>query len=130
MNYRERAEHDLGKTLEGRWGLPVALISPDGVRQDSKVDGSPLLGQIMYGLARLNPETGEDVTVDTPVVTLRRSSLIRVPLAGEKWIVEIPETPSMTAPKIQMIISPTKPPEGGKSIGFIRLYLQQVEQEV
>jgi hypothetical protein len=122
MNLRERVERDLSITLEGRWGLPVVLTSPDGVVQPG------LTGQILYGLARLNPETGEDVVVDTPVVILRRSSLTRAPLAGETRLVQIPETPITTAPLVTYCISPVRPPEGGKSIGFIRLYLQQIEQ--
>lgn len=123
MNLRERIERDLSFSLEGRWGLPVVLISPDGVRQ-------PLTGQVLYDIVRIDPETGNDVIVETPVVTLRRSSLNRVPLAGENWIVEIPVSPSTTAAMQQYIMSPTRPPEGGRSIGIIRLYLQVVEQSI
>jgi hypothetical protein len=122
MNFRERVERDLAVSLEGRWGLPVALTGPDGVRQ------AGLTGQVLYDIVRLNPETGEDVVVSTPVVTLRRSSLDRVPQAGENWIVEIPSEPRVDAPLVQYALSTVRPPEGGKSIGFIRLYLQQVEQ--
>lgn len=122
MNLRERVERDLAITLEGQWSLPVNLIGPDGIR----IDG--LRGQVLYDIVRLNPDTGEDVVVNTPVVTLRRSTLARIPLAGENWLVEIPETPSETATMRQYVISPTRPPEGGASIGFIRIYLQQVEQ--
>lgn len=121
-NLRELAESHLAITLEGDFGLPVNLIGPDGIRYND------LIGQVIFDIRRLNPETGEEMTVSTPVVTLRRSSLSRIPKAGEKWIVEIPETPSTTADKKQYIISPTRAPEGGASIGFIRLYLQDVEQ--
>lgn len=122
MNLRELAEKDLGRTLEGEWSLPVNLVDPDGVRYDG------LLGQVLFDIVRVNPETGEEVTVQTPAVILRRSSLARVPAAGENWIVEIPNAPSVSAPKIQHVLSHTRPPEGGASIGFIRLYLQAVEQ--
>lgn len=126
---RERVERDLAISLEGRWGQRVVLISPDGVEQSTRAgDSTPLKGQILYGLARLNPETGEDVVVDTPVVTLRRSSLTRVPLAGETWLVKIPPSILHADPTETFVISPVRPPEGGKSIGFIRLYLQQIEQ--
>lgn len=100
--------------------MPVTLIGPDGVRQ------SNLLGQVLYDIVRLNPETGEEVVVETPVVTLRRSSLARIPQAGEKWLVEIPVTPSTTATTEQYTLG--KPPEGGRSLGVIRLYLQKIEQ--
>lgn len=122
MNLRELAEKDLGRSLEGEWSLPVNLIDPDGARYDG------LRGQVLFDIVRVNPETGEEVTVQTPVVTLRRSTLARVPAPGENWIVEIPATPSEAAAKVQHVLSPTRPPEGGASIGFIRLYLQAVEQ--
>lgn len=129
MNLRERIESDLRFSLEGRWGLPVVLISPDGVRQDTRAGSTdPLMGQILYDIVRTNPETGDVVVVETPVVTLRRSSLNRVPLAGENWIVEIPTGPSTTAPMQKYMLSSSRPPEGGRSIGVIRLYLQVVEQ--
>lgn len=122
MGLRERVERDLAVTLEGKWSLPVNLIDPEGTRTDG------LRGQILYDIVRMNPETGEMTTVSTPVVSLRRSSLSRIPAPGETWLVEIPETPSETAPMIQFVISPVRPPEGGASIGFIRLYLQELEQ--
>jgi len=122
MGLRERVEKDLAVTLEGQWSLPVNLVSPEGVRTDG------LRGQILYDTVRMNPETGEDVTVERPVVTLRRSSLTRIPAPGEKWLVEIPQTPDETASMEQYMISPVRPPEGGRSIGFIRIFLQEVEQ--
>lgn len=122
VNLRELTESQLEKSLEGIWSLPVNLVSPDGVRYDD------LRGQVLFDIVRVNPETGEDMTVQTPVVTLRRSSLTRIPEPGEKWIVEIPVTPNEAAVKVQYVLSPTRPPEGGASIGFIRLYLQAVKQ--
>lgn len=122
MNLRELAEKDLGRSLEGEWSLPVNLIDPDGARYDG------LRGQVLFDIVRVNPETGEEVTVQTPVITLRRSTMARIPAPGENWIVEIPATPSEAAAKVQHVLSPTRPPEGGASIGFIRLYLQAVEQ--
>jgi hypothetical protein len=63
-----------------------------------------------------------------PVVTLRRSSLARVPLATEKnrWLVRIPTTPSRTATKTTFVLG--HPSEDGGSIGFIRLYLTKTVQ--
>jgi len=131
MNLRERVESDLSLSLEGQWGLPVTLLSPDGVLQTLKKGATtPLLGQVLYDTLRINPETGEEMVVSVPVVALRRSSLDRIPLAGENWIVAIPEAPSLTATMRQYALSPTRPPEGGASVGFIRLYLQQLEESV
>lgn len=128
MNLRALAENDLGVTLEGDWSSPVTLISPDGERYTQTVDGRPLTGQVLYEIVRDDLDRGEKVTYDTPVVTLRRSSLPRIPLAGEKWGVIIPSAPVVGAPTRLCTISPLRPPEGGASLGYIRLYLQNVEQ--
>ena len=102
--------------------LPVNLISPTGQRYNG------LRGQVHFDLVRISPDTGERMVVHAPTVILRRSSLEREPVAGEKWLVECPDSPIDGAPMIQYALSPVRPPEGGKSIGFIRLYLQEVEQ--
>ena len=130
VNLREQAELDLGKTLEGVFGLPVILIDPDGNIQSKSANDpdADLTGQVLYDTVKTSPDTGEDVVVNNPIVVLRRSSLDRVPAPNENWVVKIPVSPSVTAEKEDFIISPTRPPEGGTSIGFIRLYLQRIEQ--
>lgn len=132
VNLREKAEQDLGKTLEGEFFLPVVLTDPDGVQHDTNQNtGDPLGGQILYDIVRENPDsiTGERLVINKPVVTLRRSSLARVPLAGEKWLVRIPVDPSTTATLADFMIDQSRPPEGGRSIGFIRLYLMRAVQK-
>lgn len=124
MNLRLRAERDLGKTLEGVWGLPVFLTAPDGTAINECVDGRPLTGQIMFDYVTANPDTGQEFVVYAPVVTLRKSSLSRVPKAGEKWLVQIPDRPDPDAVKKSFVLSPDRPPEGGDSLGIIRLFLQ------
>jgi len=127
VGLRTLIESDLAVTLEGDYGLPVALIAPDGIRDTMTVDGRPLMGQVLFDIVRVS-ETGDNITINTPVVSLRRSSLRRVPEPGESWIVEIPESPLSGAPLVQYAFSATRPPEGGTTIGFIRMYLQHVEQ--
>lgn len=121
-NLRDLVEKDLAISLEGDWSMPVGLIDPDGVRYPQR------RGQVLYDTVRLDPETGEKITIECPVVVLRRSSLTRVPLPGEWWIVEIPESPVAGASLKQYALSPNRPPEGGRSIGYIRLYLTELEQ--
>lgn len=120
-NLRALAESDLGITLEGDWAVDVRLIPPDGLPFDAK-------GQVLYNLVRQDAMVGERVVSDMLVVTLRRSSLRIVPAPGENWIVEAPTSPVVGAPIGQYALSPVRPPEGGAAIGFIRLYLQHVEQ--
>ena len=131
MNLRVTAESDLYRTLEHAddWGLPVELISPDGVEYTKSANHptEDLKGQILYDTTVVNPETGLDMIVHKPVVTLRRSSLARVPLPGEKWLVRIPETPDPTATKTLHHVE--RAPEEGKAIGFIRLYLTRAVAE-
>lgn len=121
-NIRELAERHLGATLEGGFSLPVVLIDPDGVEYDD------LRGQVLYDTTGINPDTGQLIVNNNPIVSLRVSSLTRVPAAGENWLVRIPTTPSETAEKADFVISPTRSPQGGASIGFIRLYLSKAVQ--
>ena len=129
INLRELAESDLDHTLEGEYGLPVELTSPDGVIQTTKKDSTDLLqGQILYDTVLTDPATLEQMIVNLPIVSLRRSSLDRIPLPGEPWHVRIPITPSATAAKQDFIASADRAPGGGGSIGFVKLYLQKAVQ--
>jgi hypothetical protein len=121
MGLRAQIEEDLALTLENPddYGLPVILVSPDGVTQE-------VYGQVLYDTKRIDPETGLDMIVPQPVVTVRRSSLTRIPLAREKWAVRIPMTPEYAAAMTTHSIE--RAPEDGKSIGFVRLYLTKAIQ--
>ncbi len=135
-NLRERAEQDLGVTLEdsNQWGLPVELTGPDGIEIKTSANSpdpeNPLLlyGQVLYNTVRVNPETGEQMVTPLPVIVLRRSSLSRVPQDGEKWHVKFPKDPSLTAELQDYALTPNLSTEGGRSIGFIRLYPTKVVQ--
>lgn len=122
-NLREQIEADLAETLEDsdEFGLPVILISPDGVEYDA------VYGQILYD-TRAYDEVGIEVLDHMPVVTVRRSSLTRVPLPDEKgtWAVKIPTTPSSTAATTTFLLGHAS--QDGGSIGFIRLYLSKAVQ--
>lgn len=127
---RELIEGDLKETLEGDFGLPVILIAPDGTIQDKSANDptEDLMGQILYDSLIHDPNTGLDIVVHKPVVSLRRSSLTTVPDAtpGQNWAVRIPLEPSVSAPKVTFRIG--RVTEGGDSIGFVRLYLERIEQ--
>jgi hypothetical protein len=131
VSLRVLAESDLYRTLEHAddWGLPVELIDPDGVeyKKSANHPDEDLKGQVLYDTTEVQPETGLDMIVHKPVVTLRRSSLARIPLPGEKWAVRIPETPDPTAAKTLHMVE--RAPEEGKAIGFIRLYLTKAVPE-
>lgn len=123
MNIRELAESHLEFTLENsdHFGLPIIFISPSGVTYDA------IQGQVLYD-SRAVDDLGIEVIAHNPVVTVRRSSLTRIPLASEKgtWAVQIPETPSPTADTETYLIG--RASEDGGSLGFIRFYLSKTVQ--
>jgi len=131
INLREQIELDLAESIEGEWKMPVELTSPDGVQQIlNKNDPTELLGgQVLYFTSRENPVTGETMIVNNPVITLRISSLDRVPQPGEKWYIKIPISPVSGAPKVRFLFSADRTTESGTDIGFIRIYPQKIEAE-
>lgn len=129
---RAKVESKLSVTLEGRFGLPVELTGPDGSTQTQKA-GDPeslLQGQVIYDTFEENPETGERVVLEGPVVTLRRTSLDTIPAPGEFWHVRVPSEPRADAPMEDYVLSSDLPPQGCRSIGFIRLYLTKPKQSL
>ncbi len=130
-NLRAAIESDLAESLEGEWKVPVELTSPDGETQIyMKTSAITLLGgQVLYFSKRENPITGEVEVVNQPVVTLRISSLIRVPKNGEKWFIKMPTSPRRDAELESFVFTATRPVEHGTDIGFIRIYPQRIEQE-
>jgi hypothetical protein len=130
-NLRAKIESDLAESLEGEWGMPVELTSPDGQTQHYNVNNPDklLTGQVLYFSRQENPETGEPVIVNNPVVTLRLSSLIRVPAAGETWLIKMPISPRENAEKQSFTFTVNKSPEHGTDIGFIKFYPQRLEAD-
>ena len=130
VNLRQRIEKDLAVSLEGAFGLPVELIDPDGVTYNTSANdpAQPLVGRVTYDRSEENVETGEPMLVPLPVVTLRRSSLGRIPEDGERWAVKIPEDPDPEAPKKTFIFF-GRALRGGRSMGVLKIYPQEAEQE-
>lgn len=130
-NLRVAIERDLHESLEGEFKIPVELTSPDGETQIYSANNTDELlgGQVLYYSRRENPETGEIIVVNEPVVTLRITSLDRVPQSGENWYIKMPTSPVEGAEKRSFVFTPTRSIEHGTDIGFIRIYPQRVEQE-
>lgn len=128
-NLRQRAEQDLALTLEREFKVPVILIDPDGVTHDTSLnDGLPIGGQVLSDSVKFDPDTGDQIISSNPIVTLRRTSLPRVPLPGETWVVKIPVSPVAGAEIVDFVSDSTRSAEGGRTIGFIRLYLRKAVQ--
>lgn len=84
--------------------------------------------QVNYETITTNPDTGEEIVNDFPNVAIRRSSLARIPGVGETWHVKMPVSPLAGAPLVDFISSEVRPPEGGATLGIIRLYLTRLSQ--
>ena len=124
VNLRALAEKHLAVTLEGQWAIEVDLIGPDGKKQLG------LKAQVLYDRIEQNPSTGQPVIVNEPVVTLRYSSLNPAPASpNEKWMISMPVSPVEGAAKEDFVLDPSRAIEGGRSIGFIRLYPKKVRQK-
>jgi hypothetical protein len=122
-------ESDLGDTLEGEFGVPVTLVTPDGQHVSTTVDGRPLVGKVRWAQPEVNPETGVAVAVDNPAVTLRRSSLSRVPATGENWGVYIPKGPRNGDEPEFYTLDTSYAVEGGRTLGKVRLPLVKTKQK-
>ena len=128
-NLRQAIELDLKDSLETEWKIVVELTSPDGLVQKLSANdpAEPLGGQVLYYTRRENPITGEIMVVNEPVVTLRQSSLDRIPAAGETWFIKFPVAPTAGAEIKSWVFTPTRSTEHGTDIGFIRIYPQRIE---
>lgn len=126
---RSLMESDLSTLIEGDFGLPVQLISPDGVEQVYSVNDpeSLLMGQVVYDHVRIpqRPIVGGVVYSSRVCVALRISSLLRVPQAREKWVVKIPSTPSEDGAMVSYVMTEAK--RGGASGGYILLTLTRLK---
>lgn len=130
MNLRELAVTDVKNLNTADWALKIELTDPDGNRYTTDNETGEVLKaiQILYDYRKIDPDTGEEITINEPVVTVARGALSRVPAPGERWFIKLPIDPSDTATLEDFVLSPTRAPEGGRSLGFIRLYPQRVKQ--
>ena len=130
MNLRELAVSDLKRENIRDWGLPVQLIDPDGTRYttDNETGETLKAVQILYDYRKLDPGTGEEVTVHEPIVVMMKSSLSRIPVSGENWVIKMPIEPNESATLETRVLSKARAIEGGSSLGYIRLYPGKVIQ--
>jgi len=106
------------RILENGLSADIELTAPDGTRF------ADLRGQFLRETSRVNPETGEMIAVNVPVLILQIASLSRVPVAGENWFVKV----TFRTEVLNYVMSATRPPEFNRTLGFVRVYLQEAEQ--
>jgi hypothetical protein len=118
MDLRSIAERDLANPMRD-WGTSIVLCDPDGVVHE-------VVGQVFANSVRLNPDNGSEVVVYDPRIILRYSTLDRAPISGEVWHVKTSLAPGR--PIQNFSIDPSRPIEGGHTIGYLKIYLREVEQ--
>ena len=125
------AEADLSGVIEGEFGLPVTLITPDGATVDKTVDGKPLTGFVRHSYTDTRQQRGgsEKTIINSPVVKLRLSSLSKMPATGEKWTVGIPESPRADAALSWYILDANRPVEINRDRGTVKLFLARMRAE-
>ena len=125
MNLRALAESDLAKTLENEtsgFGMEViiTLVSDSNVTQT-------LGGKIVYAYDEIESDTGLPIIINQPMVTLRISTLTSVPIDGENWYFDIPESPVVGASVKRYVYDSKCVRRGSKSIGFMSYPLKNYE---
>lgn len=129
-NLRAAQERDLADCIEGEFGADVTLTDPDGTTYNKNANDltKNLRAKIRYRTQSVDPETGEPVIIHRPVVTLRITSLTRVPVDGENWLIQMPISPVSGALLKNLLFTPDRAIEDGIDMGFIKMYLVEVEQ--
>lgn len=130
-NLRVQVELDLHETIESEFKIEVELTGPDGVTQIySKNNPTEKLGgQVLYYSRVPDAYTGERIVTNFPVISLRVSSLDRVPVDGEMWYLKFATSPVSGAPKRSFVFTETRAIESGTDIGFIKIYPHRVESD-
>jgi hypothetical protein len=121
MNIRERIATGFGDLVASRLFFPVELKDPDGVEYKLK-------GEILYDKDAIDPETGDLIVVQETFISIFKEHLTRIPKAGERWVIKFPLNPAAQTVLSTFVLNSDKAPVDGGSIGFIKLFPQELEQ--
>lgn len=126
---RTRAIVDAKRLNLRDWSGVIELIDPDGNKYDIDNETGQTLKavQILSDYRRIDPMTGETIVITEPIVVMARSSLSRIPQAGEIWSIKIQLDPQSETLE-NYLLTGDRSPEGGRSLGLIRLYPIKAEQ--
>jgi hypothetical protein len=130
MNIPALAESDLAFTIEGDFAVPVTLIDPEGTFIEQSLNGGRLRGKVRWARVAASAD-GVPFSVDAPALTLRRSSLPRIPQSHrEQWVVIMPSGPREDAPLEYWELDKGSSVEGGRTLGKITLPLVKLRPPV
>jgi hypothetical protein len=115
------------EVIEKEVGQKVVLLDDEGREYDKSAlnPENDLMGFLVSESLEYDINTGTEVLVDAPVLSLPLRALERIPQDGEKWIIRV-----QTSPFSEDLTSFTLsgPPKNAKTIGYINLKLQIVGQ--
>jgi hypothetical protein len=109
-----------------QFGIPVILISPDGIRQEFSVEDSTrvLAGRVTTSSFQTDINGNQIIGTD-PKVILTLKSLVRIPKGDENWIVRIPLSPNSEVFTDHVL---ERCPLVAESFGTVTLYCTRIEQ--
>lgn len=92
---------------ESLFGVHFRAVGPDGIWKNIDAEsGEPLKTmQIIYNSVDEDVQTGAEVIVRTPNVTISNRCLNPFPSPGEHWVFEVPENPMPGASMKQYAMS-------------------------
>jgi len=117
----ELGERDLAVILESPdgWGVPVVI------KRVSDSFTQTLNGQVLKDSIKFSEDTGQPIVDNNPIVSLRLSTLINIPLDGEVWYFDIPESPVDGAPIKRYIFNKDNARRGFTTAGCVTYPLRE-----
>jgi hypothetical protein len=103
------------------WGMPVDIVFASGNEQ------SEVNAQVLYDTEQIDPDTGDLISVNNTWITFASADLDEEINPGDKAYFKFPKRPGTTT-QISGMLDGSKKPIDGKSLGFIRIPITDVEQ--
>ncbi|MEJ2043703.1 MAG: hypothetical protein P8X74_03595 [Reinekea sp.] len=103
------------------WGMPVDIIFASGNDQEQ------VNAQVLYDTEQIDPESGDLISVNNTWITFAKASLDEEINQGDKAYFKFPTRPGSTV-QIAGMLDGSKAIIDGKSLGFIRIPITDVEQ--
>jgi hypothetical protein len=120
---RAAQEKDLSDCIEGEFGTDVILTDPDGETYEYSANDPELKlrAKVRYKSVSVNPETGGPLYSEDIHVSIRTTSLTRVPQDGETWGIKLPVSPQVGAPIEDFLFTPDRAIISGADMGYIKI---------
>lgn len=114
---RQEMEADLAEILEGDYGQEITLQDP------TTGESTTVQGQDIRGMRMFDPDSGMEVFVKTPVVTVRNSRFTTLPREGWGCLIRTSLTDTTTVSYVVDRVA-----EDGDSFGWTKCFLSLGQQ--